>query len=91
MGNLTSKVSKSRRSLAHEMFVHVIHHHVVHARLGLRRVTELSAFRDAFTPGELKHIKETLELLDEAHRRICTIDYRLKFNATRRTHTRKRR
>lgn len=72
----TAKIDRAKRRVLHEMFGHMIQVYLVHAELNLKRSTYV--WKAGLTPGELKHIEETVKQLQDIRRRVDVIHQRLK-------------
>lgn len=72
----TAKIDRAKRRVLHEIFGHVIQMHLVHAKITLSRTTYV--WRTGLTPGEIRHIEETMKQLDDIRRRVDVIHQRLK-------------
>jgi len=79
MGNPAPRINRAQRRLLHEMYGAILEVYLVHSYLILKRTAELRQFNQGYTPGELKHVQQTIEDLQKVRKRVTQIHYRLKF------------
>jgi hypothetical protein len=70
------KVNQHKRRFIHEMFWYTALRWVQQSRTVIWDFTH--KYQDGLTPGEIKHLLETRDMLEECHKRLLVIYARLK-------------
>jgi hypothetical protein len=73
----TTKVNRTKRTIAHGMMGQSVMVHNIHTKITLDHL--LWQQRDGLTSGEIKHLEETMEMVKIVQARLNKIHYRLKF------------